>query len=116
MEIIGRITKDANVRTLKDNRKVVSFSIAMNDYYKTKDGEKKQLTTFVDCSYWVSDKIAKVLTKGCIVSLFGRISINQFKTKDGTFQANLSFHVNSIKIIHKPQAAQVAVEKDDLPF
>jgi len=32
MTIVGRITKDAVVNRLKDERKVVNFSIAMNDY------------------------------------------------------------------------------------
>src|SRR5690606_30898279 len=108
MEITGRVTRDAEVKSLKDNRKVVSFSVAMNDYYKTKEGEKKQFTTFVNCSYWLSDKIAKLLTKGSIVSLYGRIYVNSYKSKDGDFNASLAFHVNDIKLIAKPKALQAA--------
>ncbi len=39
MEIVGRITKDEVVNQLKDERNVVNFSIAVNDYYKPKNGE-----------------------------------------------------------------------------
>ena len=36
MNIIGRITRDAVVKQLKDDRKVVNFSIVINDYFKPK--------------------------------------------------------------------------------
>jgi len=55
MELVGRITKDAVVRQLKDEKKVVNFSIAVNDYYKQKgSAEGQKLTTYVNCSYWIS--------------------------------------------------------------
>ena len=40
MELVGRITKDAVINQLKDERKVVNFSIAVNDYYKPKNSEE----------------------------------------------------------------------------
>ncbi|HET7898519.1 MAG TPA: single-stranded DNA-binding protein, partial [Flavisolibacter sp.] len=39
MTLIGRITKDAIVNTTKEGRKVVNFSIAINESYKPKGGE-----------------------------------------------------------------------------
>ncbi len=49
MEIIGRVTKDATVTKLKDERQVVNFSIAMNDYYKRKGNEEAvKITTYVN--------------------------------------------------------------------
>ncbi len=39
MTIVGRITKDAVVNQLKDEREVVNFSLALNDFYKPKNGE-----------------------------------------------------------------------------
>jgi single-strand DNA-binding protein len=116
MEITGRVTRDAIVRTTKDKRKVVSFSLVVNDYYKTKEREIKQLSTFVDCSYWLSENIVKHLLKGSIVQVFGRIYVNAYKTKDGDMQASLAFHVNNIKIIAKPKALAGDDTKDDLPF
>src|SRR5258708_7406316 len=40
MMFVGRITKDAVVNQLKDERKVVNFTIALNDFYKPKGSEK----------------------------------------------------------------------------
>ncbi|OJW84155.1 MAG: hypothetical protein BGO69_11835 [Bacteroidetes bacterium 46-16] len=124
MEIIGRVTKDAEVRKLKDGRELVAFSIAINDYYKTKSGEKREETTYINCSYWVNVKAAELIRKGGIVSLFGRIGLNAYKSMDGDFHAHLTFHVNAFKVvaqqkksaIRAPEPASVEANGDDLPF
>jgi len=84
MELVGRITKDAVINQLKDERKVVNFSIAVNDYYKPKNSEEGvKITTYVNCSYWISSKIAERLTKGTLAEIAGRIYINAYKGADG---------------------------------
>lgn len=124
MEIItGRITADAKVKTLKDKRQLVVFSIAINHRY-TAQGEKKQETTYYNCAYWISTKIATVLTKGSIVSLTGHTGLNAYKGMDGEYHAHLTFHVNHIDILHSskgkaesPIPASAGSEgADDLPF
>ena len=99
MELVGRITKDAVINQLKDERKVVNFSIAINDYYKPKNSEEGvKITTYVNCSYWISSKIAERLTKGTLVEIAGRIYVNAYKGADGEAKASLNCHVNNIKI------------------
>ena len=128
MEIIGRLTADARVNDLKDGRKVVNFNIAMNESYRVKDTDEiKKVTTYFNCSYWINERIAKVLTKGTIVELFGRIGVNTYTDNAGEVKATLTFHANNIKLHSKPLKANskelpTVVEnadqavKDDLPF
>lgn len=49
MGLIGRLTSDATVFTTKDERKVVNFTVAVNDGYKPKgsSGKLSPLTTLV---------------------------------------------------------------------
>ncbi|QOR73435.1 single-stranded DNA-binding protein [Cruoricaptor ignavus] len=89
--IVGRITKNAQINTLKDQRQVVNFSVAINDYYKTKAGERKEQTTFYNCSYWISPNVAKILTKGTLVELTGRISPSAWIGRDGEIKSGLNF-------------------------
>jgi single-strand DNA-binding protein len=130
MEIIGRITADAAVSETKAGKKVMNFSIAINDTYKTKDSsEVQKITTYINCSYWINPSIAPYLTKGSLVECAGRIGVNAWTAKDGDAKATLTFHVNSIKLhgksggndtkqqvivpnVSTPAAAVV----DDLPF
>lgn len=124
MEFTGRLCDDAEIKTTKNSKKVVTFSIALNDYYKPKDGEAQNFVTYVNCSYWVTTIIAERLKKGAIVSIYGRVYLNQYKTQDGEQHANIACHANFIKVISKVSTdntqAQVPVPAggttDDLPF
>jgi single-strand DNA-binding protein len=126
MEMTARVTADAKVFTVKDDRQVVNFDVAINDSYKPKgSSEVKKITTFVQCAYWVNPKIAQYLTKGTIVEMQGRISVNAYTSIIGEAKATLNFHVSSIKMLGggkktaaKPLEvpAETAKEDDDLPF
>jgi single-strand DNA-binding protein len=99
MEIIGRVTADATVSETKAGKKVVNFSIAINDTYKTKSNDVVQkITTYVNCAYWITVGIAPYLTKGSLVECAGRIGVNAWTGKYGDAKATLTFHVNSIKL------------------
>jgi single-strand DNA-binding protein len=130
MEIIGRITADAAVSETKAGKKVVNFSIAINDTYKTKGSDEVQkITTYVNCAYWINAGIAPYLTKGSLVECAGRIGVNAWTGKDGDAKATLTFHVNNIKlhggnkgiVVTAPVPAVTAPAAkaeatDDLPF
>ena len=95
MNIIGRLTRNAEVHTLKDERQVVNFSIATNDSYRNKQGERIEQTTYFDCAYWISAKVASLLTKGTLVELTGRISARAWVSMDGEPKAGLNFHTSN---------------------
>lgn len=69
MEITGTVTGDALVRTTKKDKQVVVFTVVLNDDYKTKDGQRKEVRTFINCSYWNSPKIADYIKKGAVATL-----------------------------------------------
>jgi single-strand DNA-binding protein len=120
MEIVGRVTNDAVVKQLKDERQVVNFSVAVNDYYKQKGTDKGvQTVLFINCAYWVSTAISQRLTKGAIVELNGRLQLNAYTGFDGEAKATLNCHVNSIKIHQagkKGEEKQEPARQEDLPF
>lgn len=97
MEITGRVTADATVTTTKSDKQVVNFNIAIAGGYKAKNGQWIDQTEFVRCAYWISAGIAKLLTKGTYVSLYGRISTQAWQGSDGEAKAALQFHTSDIK-------------------
>ena len=100
MEISGRLTADAHVNTLKDERQVVNFSIAVNDSYWSKGSDEiKQITTYINCSYWLGAKAAGWLRKGTLVQLYGRIGMNAYVNSQGEAAGSLTFHVNDLKLL-----------------
>lgn len=129
MEISGRITKDAVTAKVSNDREVVNFSIAVNDSYRPKgSSELKKIVTYIDCSYWMSAKMAQWLKKGTMVELFGRIGLNVYTNAEGKALGSLTFHTSNIKILVFPktentvdvpavQSKRTAKdEPDDLPF
>jgi len=123
MVLIGRLTKDAVVAQLKDERKVVNFSIAVNDYYKPKNSDRGvSVTTYVTCAYWMSTGIAAFLKKGNLIEISGRLTVNVYKDTQGEAKGSLNCHVDSIKIHQQMKADMAKAEvkqvepADDLPF
>ena len=131
--IIGRVTQNAKINILKNDKKVVNFSVAINDSYKTKQGERKEQTTYYNCSYWINAKIAEYLIKGTLVELSGRISSSAWIGKDGEIKSGLNFHTSNIKLYggkqnsefnHDPTVCSLLTNSysfsvetdDDLPF
>ena len=125
MNIIGRVTKDAEVRNVSNSKQVVNFSVAINDSYRNKAGERIEQTTYFDCAYWISPKVANILTKGTVVELTGRVSARAWTGNNGETHAGLNFNTSQIKLHSggkKPETVQATTEtnnnkeKDDLPF
>ena len=124
MVLIGRLVKDAVVSTLKDDRQVVNFTLAINDGYKPKGSEEwTSLTTYYTCAYWISSKIAERLKKGNLVEISGRAYVTAYKDMQGEARASLNCHVDSVKVHQqmKSNGTTPVVEKkeeanQDLPF
>lgn len=126
MNIIGRLTGDAKISTLPNDKQVVNFSVAVNDSYKNKQGEKVERTEYFNCAYWRTPNVAKALTKGTLVELTGKISAWAWIGMDGEAHAALNFHTSQIKLhggdrrsetIHGNNSTAPANNgKDDLPF
>lgn len=131
MEIIGRITADATISETKAGKKVVNFSIAINDTYKTKgSSEVTKVVTYVNCSYWLNPGVAPYLTKGTLVECAGRIGANAWTNKEGEVKASLTFNASRIKLhgggnkvnvevaapINTAPVAAMAETTEDLPF
>ena len=108
MNITGRLTRDAEVRTTSQDKQVVNFSVVINDSYRNKQGERIEQTTYFDCSYWISPNVAKLLTKGTLVELSGRVSTRAWVSKDGEAKAGLNFHTSNFKPLAGGRRAETA--------
>ena len=109
MEITGRVTADASVQKVNNDKQVVNFSIVINDNYKPKGStEVKEVTTYINCSYWLNTATAQWLKKGTLVQLFGRIGMNVYNNSEGMAVGTLTFHTNNIKILVFPKRVETA--------
>ena len=82
IDIIGRLTKDPEMRRTGNGVAVTSFTIACDRDFG-QNGEKE--TDFIDVTAWrnTAEFVSKYFTKGRMAVVSGRLQIRKWKDKDG---------------------------------
>lgn len=82
--IMGRLTRDPELRRTAGGTAVTSFSLAVDRDYKNQDGEKE--TDFIDVVAWraTAEYVAKYYTKGRMAVVDGRLQIREWTANDGS--------------------------------
>jgi single-strand DNA-binding protein len=84
--LIGRIGRDAELRTISSGSKMATFSLATSEHFKNKNGEKSektewhQIVVFSDNLATIAEKICR---KGRLVYIEGALQTRKWKDKDG---------------------------------
>ena len=81
--LMGRLTRDPELRRTESGTAVCSFSIAVDRDFKSKNGEKE--TDFIDIVAWraTAEFVSKYFTKGRMAVVEGRLQIRDWTDKDG---------------------------------
>ena len=81
--IMGRLTRDPELRRTGSGTAVTSFSLAVDRDFKSQSGEKE--TDFIDIVAWRStaEFVSKYFTKGRMAVVEGRLQIRDWTDKDG---------------------------------
>ena len=81
--LIGRLTRDPELRYSSSNTAVVNFSIAVDRQYTNKEGQRE--TDFIRIVAYnkQAENIKKYVTKGSLVAVDGRIQTGSYDDKDG---------------------------------
>lgn len=87
--IMGRLTRDPELRRTGTGVAVTNFTIAVDRDFSTKDGGEKK-TDFIDCIAWRStgEFVAKHFTKGRMAVVSGRLEIREWTDKEGNKRRN----------------------------
>ena len=81
--LIGRLTKDPELRTTPTGRNVCQFSIAVSRTYTNANGERE--ADFINCVVWdkQAENLVKYQKKGNQIAVDGRIQTRNYDDKDG---------------------------------
>ena len=82
--IMGRLTRDPELRRTGSGVAVASFTVAVDRDFSPKDGGEKE-TDFIACVAWrqTGEFGSKYFTKGRMAVVSGRLQIRSWKDKDG---------------------------------
>ena len=82
--IMGRLTRDPELRRTGTGTAVASFTVAVDRDFGGRDGGEKE-TDFIDCVAWrqTGEFVSKYVTKGRMIVVSGRLQIRSWNDKDG---------------------------------
>ncbi len=83
--LLGNLGKDPESRALENGRTRVTFTVATNDFYKNKEGEKVTTTEWHNIVLWtpLAEIAEKYLNKGKQVYIEGKLTNRSYVDKDG---------------------------------
>lgn len=81
--LIGRLTKDIELKSTQNGIAVTSFTLAVNRPFKNQQGENE--ADFINCVAWrkQAENAARYLGKGSLIGVEGRIETRNYEDKDG---------------------------------
>ena len=81
--LVGRMTRDAELRYTPSNVAVATFSLAVNRNFKGANGERE--TDFINCVIWrqQAENLANWTKKGALIGITGRIQTRSYENQQG---------------------------------
>ena len=81
--LVGRMTKDAELRYTPNNQAVATFTLAVNRPFKNQNGERE--ADFINCVIWrqQAENLANWAKKGALIGITGRIQTRSYENQQG---------------------------------
>ncbi len=117
--LIGHLGQDPIVRYLENNRVVAKFTLATNEVYLDKAGEKKTETEWHEIEVW--DQLAKsvdqlyqksYLKKGTQVYVEGKIRTENYRDKSGMEQYRKKIKASTLSLLSQPKSGMESHHTD----
>jgi len=103
--LIGLLGADPEFKTLENGRQMTKFSLATNDFYSNKNGDKIENTQWHNIVAWgkTAENMGKLLKKGKKVVIRGKLDYHQYEGKDGTTRYFTQIVANEFELFGKPE-------------
>lgn len=81
--LVGRLTKDVELRCTPSNVAVATFTLAVNRTFKNENGERE--ADFINCVMWrqQAENLANWAKKGALIAITGRIQTRSYDNQQG---------------------------------
>ena len=106
--IIGRLTRDIDLKITNSGKSVCSFSLAVDRGFKDADGNKQ--TDFIDCVAWgaTAENLATYQGKGSQIAVDGRIQVRSYEAQDGSKRKAVEVVAERVEFIRSRPKAEPA--------
>ena len=106
--ILGRLTRDPEVRTTPGGQNVASMSVATGRVWTDKDGVKQERTEYHNCVLWgkLGEIAGQYLSKGRRVFVEGRIETRSWDAQDGAKKYRTEIIVDNLIMLDGPRGSE----------
>lgn len=115
--IIGRVTKDPEVRTTSGGQSVASISVATNRVWNSNSGERQEKTEFHNIVAWgkLAEICGQYLVKGQEVMFEGRLETRTWEGQDGQKRSRTEIVAENMQMGAKSRGQGEGYEKTSTP-
>ncbi len=101
VQIIGNLGSAPELRYLNDSDQVVNFSVAVNERWKSRNGEPQEKTTWLRVVAFngVGQRCAEFLRRGDALYLEGRLQIREYEDKDGNQRTSVEVVASRVRFL-----------------
>ena len=112
--LIGRLTKEPELRYTQGGAAIGKFSVASNRSYTTNTGEKKDEVSYFDCVAWgkLGEIIVEHCKKGRRIAVEGRIQQSRWEDKDGGKRSKVEIVVENFQFLDAKSTPDAAYSGD----
>ena len=95
--IMGRLTRDPELRTTQAGVSVTSFTVAVDRDFGGRDGGERQ-TDFIDCVAWRStgEFVSKYFHKGSMMVVSGRLQSRKWQDREGNNRTSWEINADNV--------------------
>ena len=113
--LIGRITKDPELRRTPSDVPVVQFTLAVNRNYQNKSGERQ--ADFITCIAWraQAENLAKYIRKGGLLAVEGNIQTNSYDDQSGVRRFTTNVVCDQITFLENKKANTDSFDFNQIP-
>ena len=99
--LMGNLTRDPEMRVTPNGNSICKLGLAVSRAYSTRDGERREETTFVDIDAFgkQAEVIAKYMRKGRPIMIEGRLKLDQWETSDGQKRSKLGVVLENFQFL-----------------
>jgi len=99
--LIGNLTRDPEMRVTPNGHTICKLGLAVSRAYSTRDGERREETTFVDIDAFgkQAEVISKYMRKGRPIMVEGRLKLDQWESNDGQKRSKLGVVLENFQFL-----------------
>ena len=100
--LVGRSGVDAALKFTQAGKPVANFSLAVNESFKSRDGERKDHVEWFNCVCWgkLGEIVGQYVTKGKQVFLEGRLQSRKYDDREGNPREVIEVVVTQLRLLN----------------